>query len=831
MKFKKLFLTLSLTSLLASGLNYQNIVVPVEALTNNVNITDVTDSNVNKYYQGVAGLQGESLQSALHKIIKDHTAFTYSETVNIMKITDRDWELSPLSNAQLKNYPFTTHTGIGDPYLKLLYGTNYNGTTNAVKWSEDHVKIWNKEHTWAKSHGDFGEKAPAGTDLHHLIAADAQLNRYHSNYDYGIPTIDVTTRKDVRGLLTSGSNGKNIDSPNTSVFLPPADDRGDIARALFYMETRYYEFVSNSDPKLELVNETTSATHEATKLATGKMGWKKVLLDWHKEDPVDEYEIHRNNLIYNNFQGNRNPFIDHPEWAEMIFDSSYSGSGASLAPNSSCTKDYCSFSADTPISKIEISELPDKLTFYQDEVFDLSGLVIKATFADDIVMDILADDKNLSANFDHKVLTDVGTFTVTLTYGAGDKIATTTYQIEVIEDTRKLVSFVVESSEFSLTPTINDVIDFENLSFSATYTEAKTGDEVLTKPLSVSDLIFKLDNVELNPLIPNLGFYQLGEHTLSFTYQMNKKEISDPVEIIVNVHNVPLTSYTLTADDLDVTTESYEKNPNSFIDEDEREYRLSNVKRSSASDGNSIQVQSRGEISNLDPISNLKEIKITFVENKELRPIDLYLDFLPDPDENALTPEIDGKTYTYTVPTNVNYRYFVLKAKTHTLYIDNISLSYALEADHHMEAETFVNYFLSLNVLNNRTWFELGNYYTYLSLAAKEYIFTNETGQILQAKNRYITYLQNNPTAEQWLTNGAGETLTIPPKEETPTPEPDENEDNKLFGLEPMTLIIIGVVVLVILLILLILVPSFRKKAKKKAKAAVKKEVKKQKRK
>ena len=52
MKFKKLFLTLSLTSLLASGLNYQNIVVPVEALTNNVNITDVTDSNVNKYYQG-----------------------------------------------------------------------------------------------------------------------------------------------------------------------------------------------------------------------------------------------------------------------------------------------------------------------------------------------------------------------------------------------------------------------------------------------------------------------------------------------------------------------------------------------------------------------------------------------------------------------------------------------------------------------------------------------------------------------------------------------------------------------------------------------------------
>lgn len=832
MKFKKLFLTLSLSSLLVSGINYQNKLENVSALTSNVDISDLNDTNINKYYQGVAGLQGKSLQSALHNIIKDHTAFTYSETVNIMKITDRDWDLSPLSNAQLKNYPFTTHTGIGDPYLKLLYGTNYNGTTNAVKWSEDHVKIWNKEHTWAKSHGDFGEKAPAGTDLHHLIAADAQLNRYHSNYDYGIPTIDVTPRNDVRALLTSGSNGKNADSPTTSVFLPPEEDRGDIARALFYMETRYYEFVSNSDPKLELVNETTSLTHEATKNTTGKMGWEKVLLEWHYADPVDEYEIHRNNLIYNNFQGNRNPFIDHPEWAEMIFDPSYSGSGASLATNSSCTKDYCSFSADTPIREIEISNLPNKLTFYQDELFDLSGLVIKATFEDDLTMDVMAGDKNLSANFDHKVLTDVGTFTVTLTYGAGEKIATTNYQIEVIEDTRKLVSFAVESSEFSLTPTINDVIDFDTLSFSATYTEATTGDDILTKDLSISDIIFKLDDVELNPLIPNLGFYHLGEHTLSFTYQMNKSEVSEPVLITVNVTNVPLTSYTLKADDLNVTTASYENNPNSFIDEDGREFRLSNVKRSSVSDGNGIQVQSRGEIANLDPISNIQTIIITFSENKPLRDIDFFLDFLPDPDENALAPEINGNAYTYTVDAEENYRYFVLKAKTHTLYIDNISISYSLDADYKQEAETFINYFLGINDLNSLAWNELGRFYSSLSLEAKNYIFTNESSQILQTKNRYISYVHNNLEAEEWLKNEAGELLPVPPIEETPTPNPDpDNEDDKLFGLEPMMLIIIVAAILVVLIILLILVPSFRKKAKKKAKAAVKKQVKKQKRK
>lgn len=307
-----------------------------------LNLGDLTDESVNEYYKGVEGLKGEALQSKLHEIIRDHTSFTYAKTVDIMKITDRDWTLSPLSNEELVNYPFEVDEGIGDPYLRLLYGEQYNGTENAVKWSENHTTIWNKEHTWAKSHGDFGESRPAGTDLHHLIAADAQINRYHSNIDFGEPTKNITQRSDVRGNLTTSSNGDNDEG--YKVFAPPLESRGDVARALFYMPTRYFNFVSTGEPKLIIVDEFSGETHAASASEPGRMAWLSVLLKWHKDDPVDAYEVHRNNLIYNNFQGNRNPFIDHPEWVDMIYDPNYEGEGASLAAGSACTIDYCAFS-------------------------------------------------------------------------------------------------------------------------------------------------------------------------------------------------------------------------------------------------------------------------------------------------------------------------------------------------------------------------------------------------------------------------------------------------------------------------------------------------------
>ena len=232
----------------------------------------MTDIEVNAYYQqaNVDGLTGEALKSALHNLIDDHSTVSYDGLKTAMKITDRDWASSPLTSAELSTY---THND--DPNLDVFYSNSTIKSSNIGSSSN----TWNREHTWAKSHGNFGESSPAGTDLHHLRASEAYYNSQHGSLDFG----------------------------DTGWTPPYVNDKGDIARMIFYMPVRYFEFISVADPKLEILNSTTSR-NTASSTVTGKMGILDDLLAWHYEDPVDDFEIHRNNLIYNNYQYNRIPF-------------------------------------------------------------------------------------------------------------------------------------------------------------------------------------------------------------------------------------------------------------------------------------------------------------------------------------------------------------------------------------------------------------------------------------------------------------------------------------------------------------------------------------------
>lgn len=109
------------------------------------------------------------------------------------------------------------------------------------------------------------------------------------------------------------------------VFEPADYHKGDIARAIFYMAARYNNWgggdnITEHEPFLEVVNEYTGTSSVySTNETSAKMGILSDLLVWHKIDPVDEFEIRRNNLIYRNFQGNRNPFIDFPQWVDYIY--------------------------------------------------------------------------------------------------------------------------------------------------------------------------------------------------------------------------------------------------------------------------------------------------------------------------------------------------------------------------------------------------------------------------------------------------------------------------------------------------------------------------------
>ncbi|GAB1779379.1 endonuclease [Priestia megaterium] len=229
---------------------------------------------VEDYYRTAAEKTGNSLKTELHNIIDHHTELSYSAVWEALKKTDED-------PANVNN-------------VILLY----TGRSQAKGTKGGGVDDWNREHVWAKSHGDFGTAMGPGTDLHHLRPTDVSVNSTRGNLDF-----------DNGGTEHSEALGNYFDSDSWE---PRDEVKGDVARMLFYMAVRYEGDVSD-EPDLELnntVNNGTAPYH-------GKLS---VLLQWNAQDPVDDRERRRNDIIYSDYQHNRNPFIDHPEWVNEIWN-------------------------------------------------------------------------------------------------------------------------------------------------------------------------------------------------------------------------------------------------------------------------------------------------------------------------------------------------------------------------------------------------------------------------------------------------------------------------------------------------------------------------------
>ena len=225
------------------------------------------------YYDAANGKTGEALKTALHTIIDDHTEISYSNVWGALRETDED---------------------PANPNNVILL---YTGRSQGKFTNGSGVNDWNREHVWAKSHGDFGTAMGAGTDLHHLRPTDASVNSSRGNLDF-----------DNGGTQHSEALGNYYDSDSWE---PRDTVKGDVARMLFYMAVRYEG--DSGEVDLELNNQVNNGSAPYH----GKMS---VLLEWHKEDPVDDNERRRNEIIYSDYQHNRNPFIDHPEWASAIWE-------------------------------------------------------------------------------------------------------------------------------------------------------------------------------------------------------------------------------------------------------------------------------------------------------------------------------------------------------------------------------------------------------------------------------------------------------------------------------------------------------------------------------
>ena len=235
------------------------------------------------YYDAISGY-GDALKTALHELTKNthSTRYSYDALWTQLRYTDEDPDDA--------NNIIQLYTGWSIP--KTHSG---GGTTE-----------WNREHTWSKSHGDFGESIPAGTDLHHMRPCDATVNSAKGNKDFdegGSPYIDASPYPGY-----SGNTGNYITG---SSWEPRDEDKGDVARMIMYMAVRYEGTDTSYD--LEIVDHTDTALDNEPYY--GKLS---TLLQWHVEDPVDAWEIRRNDRIFER-QGNRNPFIDHPEFAQYLW--------------------------------------------------------------------------------------------------------------------------------------------------------------------------------------------------------------------------------------------------------------------------------------------------------------------------------------------------------------------------------------------------------------------------------------------------------------------------------------------------------------------------------
>lgn len=224
------------------------------------------------YYAGAAGKTGPALKAALHTIISSQTKLSYDQVWNALKSTDQD--------------PANTNNVI------LLYsGRSQSKTTNGGNAND-----WNREHVWPQSHGDFGTATGPGTDIHHLRPEDVTVNSVRGNKDF-----------DLGGSAVPEAPGSLTDADS---FEPRAAVKGDVARMILYMAVRYEG--GDGWPNLEPNN----IVGNGSAPAVGKLS---VLKAWSAADPPDIFEKRRNQVIYDSFQHNRNPFIDHPEWVSSIW--------------------------------------------------------------------------------------------------------------------------------------------------------------------------------------------------------------------------------------------------------------------------------------------------------------------------------------------------------------------------------------------------------------------------------------------------------------------------------------------------------------------------------
>ena len=238
------------------------------------------------YYDATIGLKGSALLIALHNIIKGHTPVSYSATAAAFQNTDK----RPDGNV----WDVYSDVPGGTPPYEFAFGPMGSGGSEGI--------AYNREHSFPQSWFG-GSVSPMYSDLWIVYPTDSKVNGMRGNYPYG--KVGTATWTSLNGTML----GSCVSPGYSGTCFEPIDGyKGDLARSQFYVASRYF-------------NEDGSWPGGASTSKSQLLAWAAdQYLAWGVGDPVSWKERARNAAIYE-YQHNRNPFVDHPEFAAMIYDS------------------------------------------------------------------------------------------------------------------------------------------------------------------------------------------------------------------------------------------------------------------------------------------------------------------------------------------------------------------------------------------------------------------------------------------------------------------------------------------------------------------------------
>jgi endonuclease I len=282
--------------------------------------------------------------------------------------TDRDFGIGFENDNTIVDM-YSENPGAADPY-NYNYNTASGGNNGQCGSAVNEGDCYNREHLVPQAYFDHFQTNPMKNDPNFVIPTDGKVNNVRDNFPFGRVNVASYTSGNGSKLGSNLNSGYSAGYTST-VFEPVNEFKGDIARCLLYFGTRYEDLMDDfysgaTVQSKNMFDGTTNNVFSPTFL--------NILIAWHKIDPVSTKEINRNNAVYN-FQSNRNPYIDHPEYVCLIWPTQCAAVDAILSSQAFLADNSVSiYPNPTNTNEVEIftTESITKLT-----LVNVNGQIIK----------------------------------------------------------------------------------------------------------------------------------------------------------------------------------------------------------------------------------------------------------------------------------------------------------------------------------------------------------------------------------------------------------------------------------------------------------------------